>query len=200
MANTINNVEHRNFNCEVRAKKDSTDGAYLEGIPIVFNKWTNMGWYDEIIADGALSKTDLSDVCFLVNHNNNALPLARARKGRINNTMSFSVIKGLGMKIKVKLDIKNNADARALYSAVERGDITSMSFAFLIDTDSWEDIDSNHPKRTITSIKKVTEVSAVTWPAYEQTSLSIAKSSLERAKELKEFEFRKQKIRILSMI
>ena len=193
----INNMEHRNFNCEVRAKKDINTGAYLEGIPIVYNKWTNLGWCDEIIADGALEKADLSDVCFLVNHDNKALPLARARKNRSNSTMQFSTVKGIGMKIRVNLDIENNADAKALYSAVKRGDITSMSFAFLVDTDHWDDIESSHPKRTITSIKKVTEVSAVTWPAYEQTSLSVAKASLERAKEIEELEFRKRKIRIL---
>ena len=79
---------------------------------------------------------------------------------------------------------------------------------FVVDGDSWEDIDSEHPKRTITAIRKVMEVSAVTFPAYEQTSISArgldsvldnAKSSLESVRaEKRAIEIKKQKIRILA--
>lgn len=55
-----------------------------------------------------------------------------------------------------------------------------MSFAFLVDGDKWDDLDSDYPKRTITHISEIFEVSAVTWPAYEQTS--IASRSLESGK------------------
>ena len=47
-----------------------------------------------------------------------------------------------------------------------------MSFAFLVDGDKWEDLDSDYPKRTITHISEIMEISAVNWPAYEQTSIS----------------------------
>jgi len=74
----------------------------------------------------------------------------------------------------VDLDIENNQDAKTLYSAVKRGDITGMSFAFIVDKERWDDIDTNCPKRTILSIRKVFEVSAVTFPAYEGTDIQAA--------------------------
>ena len=85
-----------------------------------------------------------------------------------------------------------------------------MSFMFTVDGDRWEDIDSEHPQRHITSISKVFEVSAVTFPAYEATSiqarglaeaLDSAKASLESVKaEARRVELQKQKIRILSEV
>lgn len=203
-----NNVELRAFDFEVRAERDEERGTYLTGTPIVYDAWTDLGWYDEKIADGALKDTDLKDVRFLVNHNTDMIPLARSRNNNANSTMQMEVVDGVGMNIRVNLDTENNAEAKALYSAVERGDISGMSFMFSINSDTWEDIDSDHPKRTITEIKKVMEVSAVTFPAYEQTSISArgldealenAKSSLESVKaEKRAIEIKKQKIRIIS--
>ena len=203
-----NQVELRSFDFEVRAQKDEDHGTYLDGTPIVYEQWTDLGWYDEKIADGALADTDLKDVRFLVNHNTDMIPLARSRNNNENSTMQMSIEDGVGMHIRVNLDTENNADAKALYSAVERGDISGMSFMFVVDGDSWEDIDTEHPKRTITSIRKVMEVSAVTFPAYEQTSISArgldsaldnAKSSLEQVRaEKRAIEIKKQKIRILA--
>lgn len=203
-----NDVELRSFDFEVRAQKDEDHGTFLEGTPIVYEQWTDLGWYDERIADGALADTDLKDVRFLVNHNTDMIPLARSRNNNENSTMQMSVEDGVGMHIRVNLDTENNAEAKALYSAVQRGDISGMSFMFCVNGDSWEDIDSEHPKRTITAIRKVMEVSAVTFPAYEQTSISArgldsaldnAKSSLEQVRaEKRAIEIKKQKIRILA--
>ena len=185
------NMEIRAFNFEVRAQQDEEHGTFLDGTPIVYDSWTDLGWYDEMIDRGALAATELRGVRFLVNHNTDMIPLARSRNNNENSTMQLSVDDEVGMKIRVNLDTENNADARALYSAVERGDITGMSFMFVVDSDRWEDIDSDHPKRHILSIRKVFEVSAVTFPAYEATSiqargladaLDSAKASLESVK------------------
>lgn len=203
-----NNVELRAFDFEVRAERDEERGTFLTGTPIVYDAWTNLGWYDEKIADGALKDTDLKDVRFLVNHNTDMIPLARSRNNNANSTMQMEVVDGVGMNIRVNLDTENNAEAKALYSAVERGDISGMSFMFTINGDKWEDIDSDHPKRIVTDIKKVMEVSVCTFPAYEQTSISArgldealenAKSSLDSVRaEKRAIEIKKQKIRILS--
>ena len=204
------NVELRSFDFEVRAQQDEERGSYLEGTPIVYEQWTNLGWYDEKIADGALADADLKDVRFLVNHNTDMIPLARSRNNNENSTMQMSIEDGVGMHIRVNLDTENNAEAKALYSAVKRGDISGMSFMFLVDKDSWDDIDSDHPKRTVTSIRKVMEVSAVIFPAYEKTAISArgldsaldnAKSSLEKVRaEKRAIEIKKQKIKILSEV
>lgn len=186
----MTNKETRAFLFEVRADQNEEHGHFLVGTPIVFNQRTTVGWYDEIIASGALDQTDLKDVRFLIGHNTSMIPLARSRNNNANSTMQLMVT-GNGMDIRVDLDTENNADARTLYSAVNRGDISGMSFMFTVDEDSWEDLESEHPTRTITSIGKVFEVSAVAFPAYEGTSmearsagdaLDSARASLESAK------------------
>lgn len=201
------NKELRAFDFEVRAEQNEEHGHFLTGQPIVYNEQTDMGWYDEIIDDGALADTDLKDVRFLVNHNTDMIPLARSRNNNTNSTMQLEVVPGAGMSIRVDLDTENNADAKSLWSAVGRGDISGMSFMFMVDKDAWENIDSDHPTRHIRSISKVFEVSAVTFPAYAATSiqqrgisdaLDSARESLESVRAAAaEIEKRKQKIRIL---
>lgn len=198
--------EIRAFNFEVRAEENEEHGHFLTGRPIVYNSRTDLGWYDEIIEAGALDGTDLRDVRFLVNHNTDMIPLARSRNNTDNSTMQMSV-DGDGMAIRVDLDTENNAEAKNLYSAVSRGDIDGMSFMFTVDSEKWDDIESEHPTRTIRKIGKVFEVSAVTFPAYEATSiqargladaLDSAKASLEseRAK-VRAMEQRKKAVKLL---
>lgn len=201
--------EIRAFDFDVRAEQNDEHGHFLAGQPIVFNQKTDLGWYDEIIEAEALADTDLKDVRFLVNHDTGMIPLARSRNNNANSTMQMSVGE-TGMGIRVDLDTENNAEAKSLYSAVKRGDVSGMSFAFIVDKDAWDDIDTDHPTRHIRSIKKVFEVSAVTFPAYNQTSIAArglsdalesAKTSLESARaEKREIERRKQKIRILTEV
>ena len=200
--------EIRMFRFEIRAENDEQHGDFITGRPIVFNARTDLGLWDEIIDAGALDETDLKDVRLLVNHNIDMIPLARSRNNNANSTMQMEVIEGKGMAIRVDLDTENNADARSLYSAVERGDISGMLFMFRVDGESWDDIESEHPTRTVTNISKVYEVSAVTFPAYEATSiqargladaLDSAKASLESARaELRKIEVEKEKIKMLA--
>jgi HK97 family phage prohead protease len=201
--------EIRAFNFEVRAEQNEEHGSHLTGRPIVFNSRTDLGWYDEIIDENALAETDLRDVRFLVNHNTDMIPLARSRNNTENSTMQMIVVRE-GMDIRVDLDTENNAEAKSLYSAVSRGDISGMSFMFTVDEDSWDDLESDHPTRTIRKIGKVFEVSAVTFPAYEATSiqarglseaLDSARASLDSVlAERREVERKKQKIRILAEV
>ena len=197
--------EIRNFNFEVRAEQNEEHGHFLSGVPIVFDSKTDMGWYDEVIERGALDNTDLRDVRFLINHNTDMIPLARSRNNNENRTMQMSVGED-GMNIRVDLDTENNAEAKSLYSAVSRGDISGMSFMFTVDSDAWDDVETEHPKRTIRSIGKLFEVSAVTFPAYEATSLEArglsdalesAKDSLESVKaELRKVKVAKEKLKL----
>lgn len=201
--------EIRSFDFDINATESEERGKYIEGRAIVYNQRANLGWYDEIIASDALKDTDLRDVRLLINHNTDMIPLARSRNNNANSTMQLTVDDD-GMGIRANLDVENNADAKALYSAIERGDISQMSFMFVVDKDSWDDLESDHPTRTITGIKRVMEVSAVIFPAYTQTSLQArgladaldsAKASLESAKaEAREIERKKQRIRILTEV
>lgn len=176
------------FEFEVRAENNEEHGDFLTGRPIVFEAATDMGgYYQEIVDSGALDHTDLKDVRFLVGHDTSMIPLARSRRNNANSTMQME-IDANGMAIRVDLDTENNSEARALYSATKRGDISGMSFMFTVDGEEWENLESDYPTRHIKSIGKVFEVSAVAFPAYEQTSLEArsaealesARASLER--------------------
>lgn len=177
------NILQRKFDFEVRAEHDEKRGDYIVGRPIVYNSKTDIGYFYEIIESGALDKTDLKDVRFLVNHNTYMIPLARSRNNNQNSTMQLMVDEK-GMCIRVYLDTENNTDAKNLYSAIKRGDISGMSFMFTINDEEWEGLDSDHPIRHIREIGKVFEVSAVTFPAYEDTEISARdKKALESAKD-----------------
>ena len=178
-----NTLERRAFTFDVRAIESENGEKIITGRPIVYESKTDLGWFDEIIARGALDGADLRDVRFLVNHDTSMIPLARSRRNNGNSTMKLSTdFDGMNMDF-VKLDVENNSDARALYSAVQRGDITGMSFMFSIDAQEWLDLESDHPTRRITKIGKVVEVSAVTFPAYDSTEISArSKEALESAR------------------
>ena len=184
-------LERRAYNFDIKAEENER-GNVITGRPIVYNSRTDLGFFDEVIEQGALNGTDLTDVRFLVNHDVSKIPLARSRRNNGNSTMQLSV-DDFGLGITVQLDTENNAEARSLYSAVQRGDITGMSFLFAVpkDGEEWENLDTDHPTRHIRSISTVVEVSAVTFPAYESTeiqarskeALDNARSALENARQ-----------------
>ena len=169
-----NKREIRSLTFEVRAEENEQHGAHLVGMPIVYEQVIQYGWRRETISKGAVDAlTDLKDVKFLIGHNVNMVPLARSRNNNENSTMQLKPVEN-GVEIRVDLDIENNQDAKTLYSAVKRGDITGMSFMFTVDKSMWEDEDSDNPIRRIMHIDKVFEVSAVAFPAYDETKLQAA--------------------------
>ena len=175
-------LEQRFYTFEIRSEQNEDEVGIIHGRPIVYDSRTDLGYFDEVIERGALDEADLKDVRFLVNHDTSMIPLARSRNNNANSTMQMTV-DAQGMAIRVNLDTKNNSDSRSLYSAIERGDITGMSFMFSVDEDRWTELESDHPTRHITKISNVVEVSAVTFPAYEDTSISARnKEALENAK------------------
>ena len=177
----LKELEQRSYNFEVRAE-ETESGNIITGRPIVYNSRTDLGYFDEIIESGALNGTDLTDVRFLVNHDTSKVPLARSRRNNGNSTMQLSV-DDEGMAIRVSLDTENNSEARSLYSAVQRGDITGMSFMFGVENEEWENLESDHPTRHIKGISTVVEVSAVTFPAYESTEINArSKEALDNAR------------------
>lgn len=182
-----NQIEERAYMCEVKTRKDEEHGYILEGLPIIIGKRTDLGYWDEVIDAGALDQTDLKDVRFLVNHDTTQIPLARSRNNNKRSTMQLNVGDD-GLHIRANLDTENNPKAKELYSAVSRGDVSGMSFMFTVNKDAWEGLDTDHPTRHIQAIGRVFEVSAVTFPAYEQTSINarsmeIGQASLESARE-----------------
>lgn len=175
---------------EKRAGEGETDDGIREvkGHAAVFGQTTSIGdWFDETIERGAFEGCDLTDVPLLTNHDFDKVPLARSRRNNGSSTMTLS-IDDKGLLIDAKLDTRNNPEAAALYSAISRGDVDGMSFCFVVAEETWDWSDEDHPKRTINKISKVYEVSAVTFPAYEDTDISARsdKEALDNARQLLE--------------
>jgi HK97 family phage prohead protease len=143
---------------EVRATPDG--GATLEGYATVYNYAYDLGGgpaaggFTEIIASGAAAKSaGEADVRLLVNHD--GIPLARTKSG----TMTLQS-DDIGLRVSAQLD-PSNPMAASLRSAMERGDMDQMSFAFKVIRDSW---DAQYDVRTIHEVK-LYDVSVVTFPA-----------------------------------
>ena len=152
---------------EIRADDPAgTDGLYLVGMPIVYDTPTVIhdpaGAYTEIIQTGALNGADLSDVRLLYNHDLNKVPLARTPR-----TMQLEVVPaGLNMRAA----LPDTGDAKAVHKAVKRGDLSGMSFAFVVPQGG-DQYDAATNTRTITKISKLYEISVVPFPAYPAASV-----------------------------
>ena len=187
----------RGFTAEFRAAGADGENAghVVEGVAAVYDQETRIadffGEFVEVIRAGAFDETDFTDVRLLVNHDFSGIALARSRRNNKSdkpNTMQLSVDK-TGLHIKADLDTENNEQARALYSAISRGDMDGMSFCFYVaeDGDKWTERDGVQ-YREILKVAKVIEVSAVNFPAYSEgtnidaRSLDSDKRALDSAK------------------
>ena len=180
---------------EIRATEPTADGKdtlVIVGTPIVFDTPTTIhdpaGDYIEVIKRGALDDADLTDSRLLVNHDLSRVPLARTPK-----TMKFKITdKGLEMRA----ELPDTEEARSAYTAVKRGDLTGMSFAFTVP-DGGDSYDPATNTRTISKIAKVYEVSLVNFPAYPTAS---AEARSARAEGLKKLEARNEAIKLCNLI
>lgn len=161
--------------CEVRAEVPAEAGLMISGTPIVYEQPTTInspaGQFTEVIRRGALDGADLSDVRLMYNHDLNRVPLARAPK-----TMQLSVgPAGLSMAA----TLPDTEDARSVHTAVSRGDLSGMSFAFKVPPggDRYGPVTRT---REIFKIEKVLECSIVPFPAYPQASVE-ARAAMQEA-------------------
>ena len=147
-------------NLELRAMADGEDDWTVRGYAAVFDSPSEPLPFTEYVKRGAFKKTikDRSDVRLLIDHT--GVPLARTKSGTLTLTEDD---KGLFME--ARLD-PANPDAVKIRSALKRGDLSQMSFAFETIKDSW------NAERTVRELKEVRlhDVSIVTYPAYEETS------------------------------
>lgn len=180
MADKVNEkkkqLESRSYVFDIKTEKRETGGSTLVGMPIVYNSESDIGgWFREVIQAGALDGADLTDVPLIVNHNDKMIPVARSRRNTPNSTLRLTIVPN-GLEMQADLDTENNMTAKELDSAVGRGDITGMSFRFGVESERWENLDSDYPTRYIEKFSKIAEVSAVTWPAYDATNINVARS------------------------
>ena len=188
----MNNREVRFAPIELRTEQEDERVAYIEGYPIVFNQETDMGEWREVIDPATVSDDKmLRDVALMVGHDFGSIPLAHSRRNNGSGTMQLTAADE-GVFMRAALDVEGNPKAKEAYSAVKRGDLSGMSFAFTVSKEAWEDLDSDRPLRRILSFGRIFEVSLVAFPAYPGTSVQAAsegdalesvRASLESARE-----------------
>lgn len=180
----VNELCSRSFTqYEARTIEGNENVGIVEGIPIVFEQPTDIGgWFEETIARGAITEEVLQDVALFFNHDLNTKPLARTR----NKRLSFT-IENDGVHMHSELNLLRS-DANDFFLAVRDGDIDGMSFMFRVKAQEWSDLDTDYPKRRITEISFVQEVSGVNYPAYNGTSINArADSSRDSDKRVLEY-------------
>lgn len=168
-------------------ENENNNELVVRGTPIVFDTPTVLYEidgieYKEVIARGALDGCDMSDFIFNRNHGeNDGTVYARTR----NNSLTYNITSS-GLDIAATLD-KEDDRHRNLHRDIQKRRVDKMSFSFIVRESSY---DRETHTRTITKIKKLYDVSAVDFPAYNETSITTARDffSAEREKELKEQE------------
>jgi HK97 family phage prohead protease len=146
---------------------EEDDKMILEGYALVFNNETLIGdeeyGFLEEIDSRALSETKMKDVPMKYNHMDSFLIIARTK----NQSLSLTV-DSIGLKVRAELlDTNTNQD---IYKMVRSGLLDKMSFAFTVDEQVWNR-EGSVPKRTITKIERLYDVSVVDTPAYDATSI-----------------------------
>jgi len=154
-----------------------TEGKkYIEGYFSVFNSIYEL-WpgATESIDPGAFDGALEDDIRALINHDT-TLVLGRNKAGTLELKIDS---KGLWGRIEIN---EKDQDAMNLYARVERGDVNQCSFGFDILEEDTTYNDDNTVHWTIKRVK-LYEVSVVTFPAYEDTSVQARKKDYEQIKK-----------------
>ena len=172
----IASAEKITMDVEIRAL-DTEDGSIrIGGYAATFNKEATGLNFREVIAPGAFTRTlqTGNPVFLLVNHDMGELPLAATQSGTLQLSED-----GFGLRMEADLD-PSNPRAAEVASALRRGDVSKMSFAFSV-ADGGQIREEG--LRTLTDLD-LYEVSVVTLPAYDSTTVGMrsAQDDLELAK------------------
>lgn len=165
------------FSTLTNVAENETEKMIVEGYAVVFNQETLIGssehGFIETIDKRAFEGANIQDVPLKYNHTDDHLILARTRNGSLILT-----IDDYGLKVRAELiDTQSNRD---VFKSIEAGLLDKMSFAFTVKGQSW-DRSEKVPKRTITQIDRLFDVSVVDLPAYDGTSIDALARSLEIA-------------------
>lgn len=163
--------EYRQISEYQLSQAEQTDQLIVEGYALTFDQPTIMLesgdiQYKEMIDRGALNQTDMTDV--ILNYDHNGKVMARTR----NKTLELNVDER-GLFVRARLD--GTEEGRKLYEEIKGGYIDRMSFSFTVATETY---DQQNRTRIITGIRRIYDVSAVSFPAYDTTSIQ-ARSYLE---------------------
>jgi len=169
-----NDREYRNFLMEIRSAENEEDEKIVRGYASTFNEpyeLYNDGQYivREQVDPAAFDDADMNDVIMQYNHEGKVY--ARTSNGTLDVSVDD---KGLA----IRADLGGTGAGRELYEEIKGGYTTKMSFGFTVDEDKRETVENREEGtvtvlRTITKIRKVYDVSAVSIPANDGTSISV---------------------------
>lgn len=174
---------HREVRCfdnpvqiEIRKDGEGNEKRTITGYAAVFNQLSRtIGWFREKIEPGAFEGRLADDVVALYNHDFNKV-LART----ISETLKLEVD---DTGLRYEFEAPNTTTGNDLVEMVRRGDIQHSSFSFSVLEENWEEDEDGAEIRTILKVKRLYDVSPVTFPAYLQTNVDVAKRSYEEWKE-----------------
>jgi len=160
-------AERRTFALEEVRVADGENGAgpVIEGYAAVFNAPSeDLGGFREVIHPGAFKKTiGEADVRALINHDP-SMVIGRSKTGTLEMKED---IHGL----RVKIHPPDTSFARDLVESLKRGDIDQMSFGFNTVRDEWDNVQGAITRHLFEV--RLFDVSAVTYPAYPQTTVQV---------------------------
>nr|DAK72104.1 MAG TPA: prohead serine protease [Caudoviricetes sp.] len=162
-----NNLEQRTLlpGLNQFATRAEGEDLYIEGYFSVFNSsYPILDGVEEQIAPGAFADTLGGDIRALINHDT-SLVLGRTKSGTLTLREDN---RGLWGSVRINPE---DQDAVNLYRRVQRGDVDQCSFGFFIEAETREVLEDGTVRYTINKVRLL-EVSVVTFPAYEETSVS----------------------------
>ena len=174
----IPNLERRVAPIVVRMEGEG-EMPVMRGHAAVVNAWSaDLGGFREMITSGAFSECLGDDVRALINHDPNMV-MGRTKSGTLR-------MKEDGDGLAIENDPPDTSYSRDLQVSMKRGDLDQMSFAFSIPEggDSWKRAEDCIWERTITKIKRLFDVSYVTYPAYPDTSCAVRSLESVKSKEV----------------
>ena len=160
--------ERRTFTGTVIARAEGEGmPKIIGGIAAVINSVTDLGYFEEVIEEGAFDNA-LSkeyDIRCLFNHE------AELILGRTKASTCNVFVNGDGNLEYTWIPDYENPTHMSVVRSIMRGDITQSSFAFTIKEQKWSESTKygSMGKRTITMIEDLYDVSPVTYPAYADT-------------------------------
>ena len=172
-----NDREYRDMTMEIRSAEteevEQEDRKIVTGYASTFNEpytlYEDDEWrFVEVVDARAFDNTDMSDVIMQYDH-----------EGRVFARMSNNTLRVIPDErgLLIEADLGGTELGRQLFEEIEGGYTTKMSFGFSVDGEEKRDMQATDGKamtlRTITSVRKLYDVSAVSLPANDATSISV---------------------------
>ena len=157
-------LERRLLVGDLRSLRAEGQATRIGGHAAVFDTPADLGYFIETVKRGAFTKTIAEDdVRALFNHDSN-LVLGRNKAGTLRLSEDS---KGLAFEV----DLPDTQLARDLAVSIDRGDISQCSFGFMVRGEEVRRVDGVW-NRDLTDVQ-LFDVSPVTYPAYDQTDVSM---------------------------